>query len=630
MRTPEEPRPTGRFPHGNPWPGSQRTSPDGFVVAGAVLPDLARRFGTPLLVFDEREIRDRMRAVRALFPRVAYAVKAFTAHAVIRVALEEGLDLLCASGGELDACLRAGAPAARLQLHGNAKTDDELRLAVDAGIGLVIADSLEELRRLDAAACAAGRVQAVLLRVIPEVEVQTHEKIATGHAASKFGMPLDEVLDAARFVVAAGGLRLDGLQAHAGSQVLDVEPYVRVLDVLVELAARIRDASGTAATVLDVGGGFGVTYDGEEPLGVDSLAEALLPRVRTACAERGLGEPALQVEPGRAFVANAGITLYTVLARKQVGGRTLVAVDGGMGDNLRPMLYGARHAVAAAGRVAQSHMEPMTVVGRHCESGDVLAEDVSLPGTLATGDLLAVAGTGAYTYPLASNYNRFGRPAVVGVRDGAATLWLRREDAADLDRLEAPAGRVAPPGAAAPEGIDIRPARPGDVRAFLPFWRRAIADERTMRTDDQRTTAAEYRSRFRRSYGEDEAHILALQGGRVVGYVMAGRDRNPVTRHVASLGLAVAADRRRRGVGTALLAAAIRWGRGVGVEKVLLSVYPDNVPAIAMYRRFGFVEEGRLSRQSRKSYGDVDEILMAAWIGPAEPGEEPSGGRDEG
>jgi ribosomal protein S18 acetylase RimI-like enzyme len=216
------------------------------------------------------------------------------------------------------------------------------------------------------------------------------------------------------------------------------------------------------------------------------------------------------------------------------------------------------------------------------------------------------------------------------VRDGDATLWLRREDAADLDRLEALSEPVDGPVAATPEGVEIRPGRPGDVPAFLPFWRQAIADERTMRTDDQRTTAAVYRRRFRRSWNDDEAHIVAVEGGRVVGYVMVGRDRNPVTRHVASLGLAVAADRRRRGIGTALLLEAIRWGRAVGVEKLLLSVYPDNVPAIALYRRFGFVDEGRLSRQSRKSYGDVDEILMAAWIGPAEPVEDPSGGRDEG
>jgi diaminopimelate decarboxylase len=629
VATPEAARSDGRLPHGSPWPGSLRISAEGVVVAGALLPQLARRFGTPLLVFDEQEIRDRMRAVRARFPRVAYAVKAFTAHAVIRIALDEGLDLLCASGGELDACVRAGAPPARLLFHGNAKTDDELELAVQTGIGAVIVDAPEELHRLEAAARAAGRVQPVLLRVLPEVEVETHENIATGHAGSKFGIPPGEVLDAARIAVEAPGLRLDGLQAHAGSQVLDVAPYERVLDVLVDLAASIRDATGVRPSVLDVGGGFGVAYEDEVPLPVDALADALIGRLAAACAERDLEPPALQVEPGRSLVANAGLTVYTVLARKRAGGRTLIAVDGGMGDNLRPMLYDARHAVAAADRTEPSEAVPMTVVGRHCESGDVLAEDVALPDGLAPGALLAVAGTGAYTYPLASHYNRYGRPAVVGVRDGVATLWLRREDAADLDRLEALGAQVAPPDAPAPEGVEIRPARPGDVAAFLPFWRHAIADERTMRTDDQRTTAAEYRRRFRRSWGQDEAHLLAVEGGRVVGYVMAGRDRNPVTRHVASLGLAVAEGHRRRGIGAALLAAAIGWGRSVGVEKVLLSVYPDNLPAISLYRRFGFVEEGRLSRQSRKSYGDVDEILMAAWIGPEEPGGDPTGGRGE-
>ncbi|MGE5226813.1 MAG: diaminopimelate decarboxylase family protein, partial [Planctomycetaceae bacterium] len=284
MATPEAARSHGRLPQGGPWPGSLRTSPQGLVVADALLPDLARRFGTPLLVFDEDELRRRMRAVRARFARVAYAIKAFTAHAVIRLALEEGLDLLCASGGELDACLRAAAPPERLMLHGNAKTDDELRLAVGAGIGAVIVDSPVELARLDAIAREAGRVQPVLLRVLPQVEVQTHEKIATGHAASKFGIALEEVLDAARFAVGAEGLRLDGLQAHVGSQVLDVAPYVRVLEVLVDVAARIREATGAVPAVLDVGGGFGVTYEAEEPLAVDALADALLGRLAAACA----------------------------------------------------------------------------------------------------------------------------------------------------------------------------------------------------------------------------------------------------------------------------------------------------------------------------------------------------------
>jgi diaminopimelate decarboxylase len=377
-------------------------------------------------VIDERDMRARMRLMASLFPRVLYAVKAMTCAAVIRAALEEGLDLLCASGGEVATSLRAGAPGARIVLHGNAKTDDELVMAVDEGLGAVIVDDQDELDRLAAVARAAGASQPILLRVTPDVSVSTHEAIATGHAASKFGVPLDAAADVARRAAATAGVRLVGLQAHAGSQVFDADAHVRVVRSLLGVAA---DA-GVHPSVVDVGGGFGVTYSDEtpaDPAGIASAVDAEL-RAHHADAE-------LQVEPGRAIVANPGLTLYRVLARKRAGGRDLVAVDGGMSDNLRPALYDARHAVGAASP-ADAPTERGTVVGHHCESGDVVAHDVMLPAGLARGDLLAVAATGAYTYPLASSYNRFGRPPVVGVRDGGAPLWIRREDVDDMNRLD--------------------------------------------------------------------------------------------------------------------------------------------------------------------------------------------------
>ncbi len=253
-------------------------------------------------------------------------------------------------------------------------------------------------------------------------------------------------------------------------------------------------------------------------------------------------------------------------------------------------------------------------MGRHCESGDTLAEDVHLPADAGPGDLLAFAATGAYTYSLASSYNRVGRPAVVGVRDGLARLWLRREDAADLDRLEGPAPRAAVV-AEAPEGITIRPAAPRDADSYIAFWTAVVAEGRYVRTERVSHSKRVYRSRFRRPWTDHEAQIVAVDGqGTVVGHIYIQRERHPVTHHVATLGIAVAADHRGRGVGSALLADAIVWARGVGVEKLVLSVYPHNTGAIALYRKFGFVQEGRLSRQSRKSYGDEDEILMAAWI----------------
>jgi diaminopimelate decarboxylase len=256
--------------------------------------------------------------------------------------------------------------------------------------------------------------------------VETHEAIATGHAASKFGVPLAAAADVARRASATAGIRLIGLHAHAGSQVLDVDAHVRVVRALLGVAV---DA-GIRPAIIDVGGGFGVTYTDETPSDVVAVAAAL----RDELDANG-SDAALQIEPGRAIIANPGLTLYRVLSRKQAGGRNLVAIDGGMSDNLRPALYDARHDVAAVSN-GNGPTEQVTVVGRHCESGDVVVDDVSLPAGLARGDLLAVAATGAYTYPLASAYNRFGRPAVVGVRDGDATLWLRREDVDDMDRLD--------------------------------------------------------------------------------------------------------------------------------------------------------------------------------------------------
>jgi ribosomal protein S18 acetylase RimI-like enzyme len=287
-----------------------------------------------------------------------------------------------------------------------------------------------------------------------------------------------------------------------------------------------------------------------------------------------------------------------------------------MSDNIRPALYDARYVVARASASTDDSGDggvPFTIVGRHCESGDTLAEDVVLPEATGPGDLLAFAATGAYTYSLASTYNRVGRPAVVAVREGTSSPWLRREDAGDLDRLEV--GVVRERTAAPPEGITIRPARPGDARSYLAFWTAIVEEGRHVRTERVTGTVRGYRRRFRHPWTDREAQIVAVDGDdRVVGHVYVQRESHPVTRHVATLGIAVEAGARGRGIGSALLAEAVRWARSVGVDKVALSVYPHNTGAIALYRKFGFVEEGRLARHSRKSYGDEDEILMAAWI----------------
>jgi ribosomal protein S18 acetylase RimI-like enzyme len=284
------------------------------------------------------------------------------------------------------------------------------------------------------------------------------------------------------------------------------------------------------------------------------------------------------------------------------------------------MLYDARYTVALATRPGTSPAEPVTIVGRHCESGDVLATDVILPSDVERGDLLAFAATGAYTYSLASTYNRVGRPTVIAVHEGRASLWVRREEPGDLDRLEAPAPRPLP-AEDPPAGITLRPAQPEDARSFLSFWKAIVAEGGYVRSEEVETPARVYRARFRHSWTDREAQVMALDGVRVVGHVYVQREAHPVTRHVATLGIAVSADRRGLGIGRALMAEAFRWARSVGVEKIMLSVYPHNHAAIALYRRFGFVEEGRLVGHSRKSTGYEDEILMSAWI---EEGEAPS------
>jgi len=601
------------LPAGGPWPAGAAFGPRGLEIRGAAAEELARAHGTPLLVVDEGHLRERARLFVSLFPHVLYAVKAFTSHAAIRLALEEGLDLLASTDGELEACLRAGAPPDRIVLHGNNKSDAELALAVGVGVRLVNVDNAGELERLEAVAASAGVVQPVLLRVIPEVGAGAHEKIRTGGPRSKFGTPIEEFPALVARALALPHVRPVGVHAHIGSQVLEPGPYLEEVDVLLDLLARLHDEVGFAAEWLDLGGGFGVAYTDERPFDLAELAPALLERVRAGAAARGLPAPHTVVEPGRSVVGAAMVTLYRVGTRKEVGGRRLVAVDGGMSDNIRPMLYGARYTVALAGPPRPGPTAAFDVVGRHCESGDVLAEDVDLPVDLGPGDLLAFAATGAYTYSMASNYNRVGRPAVVAVGpDGTVRPWLRREDPADLDRLEV---STAPRrGTRPPEGVEVRPARPADAPGFLEAFRVVAAEGRYIRSEEPRYDEAYYRRRFRRSWDRDRASLVAVAGDRVVGQLDVEREPHPVSRHVASLGMLVVPGWRGRGVGAALLAEAFRWAREVGVEKLSLTVYPGNRAALALYRRFGFVEEGRLRRHSKKRYGYEDEIVMGAFV----------------
>ncbi|HEX6231341.1 MAG TPA: diaminopimelate decarboxylase [Actinomycetota bacterium] len=611
-----------------PWPDHVSFGPDGLVVAGARAEDLARRYGTPLLVVDEDHLRARARTFASLFPHPLYAVKAFTSRAAIRLVAEEGLDLLASTGGELEACLRAGIGGERIVLHGNNKSDEELRQAVAARVRLVNVDNPDELERLESVAAEADVVQSILLRVIPEVGAGAHRKIVTGAAGSKFGTALPLVPATVRRAIRLPHVRLVGIHSHVGSQVLEVEPYLAAVDVLLDLLVRLREETGFEADMVDVGGGFGVAYTDEEPIALDRLAPTLLERIREGARARGLPVPHVLVEPGRSVVGTAMLTLYRVgTVKDSPDGRAIVAVDGGMSDNIRPMLYGARYTVAVAGPPRAVSPTAVDVVGRHCESGDVLAEGVELPQDPRPGDLIAFAATGAYTYSMASTYNRVGRPAVVAVREGESHLWIRREEPVDLERLEVPG--PPPEAASPPDGIVVRPSRPRDARSFLEGYREVAEEGRRIQTEVVDRSVGHYRRRFRRSMNRDWAHLVALDGDRVVGSLSIRRHvEHPALRHVATLGMHVVRSHRGRGIGSALMAEAFRWARRFGIERIELAVYPHNDPAIALYRRFGFVEEGRLVRHAKKSYGYEDEVLMAVWLGRelGSPGRDAEGG----
>lgn len=596
-----------------PWPDGATFDAQGLSVAGVRASDLAGRHGTPLVVVDEAHLRERCRAFVGAFGRVLWAVKAFPAGGLIRVALEEGLGLLAATDGELKACLRAGARGERLAFHGNNKSDAEIDLAVGTGVSLLIVDNEEELDRVAEAASRHGTRQPVLLRVAPGIDVDTHAYVATGMADTKFGIPEPFALRAFKTALSLPTLDVRGLHLHLGSQLFDAQPYLASLDVAVGLLGRVRDELGFEARTLDVGGGMGVAYTDERPMDLGALSHAVGDRLAERCAAAGIPVPELIVEPGRAVTSNAAVTVYTVGVIKEIPGvRTFASVDGGMSDNVRPALYGSRYTMALGSRASGSEGRPYTVVGRHCETGDTVARDVQLPGDIRRGDLLAVASTGAYEYAMSSNYNKVGRPAVVLVGGGGDRLILRREDLGDLDRLEMPA-RVRPPSPR-PSGVEVRPGRSRDARGTHRLTETVAAEGRYIRSEHVRWSVRQMRRRFRTAWTKDRAELVAVVDGRVIGHLGIGRETHPVTAHVASLGMVVAADHRGRGVGSALMAAAFDWARWAGVEKLSLSVYPHNTAAVRLYRAFGFVDEGRLVRHSKKSTGYDDEVIMGAWV----------------
>jgi diaminopimelate decarboxylase len=414
-------------------------------IGGLDAQELTREFGSPLYVFDETELRAGMREYREAFENrhadteVTYASKAYLSRFMAAVCREEGIGLDIVSGGELAIALAAGFPVEHCHFHGNNKGEEELREALAAGVGRIIVDNFHELELLDRVARAMGKVQPIILRLSPGVDARTHAKTTTGTLDTKFGLPISTghatqaVADAQRM----SGVGLVGLHCHLGSPLFDIEPYDEANAVMLSFAGEMARTNGLRLREYSPGGGFAAQYVRERPApDINVYAEAIVSSFKRRCEENGLPLPHLFVEPGRSLVARACVALYTAGARKQVEGlRTWVSVDGGMADNIRPAMYDAKYEAVVVNRADDDPIETVTIAGKYCESGDILAKDVRLPAT-SPGDVIAMPAAGAYAITMSSNYNMALRPAIVVVKEGKARLIRRRETYEDLMRTD--------------------------------------------------------------------------------------------------------------------------------------------------------------------------------------------------
>lgn len=421
--------------------GTQKVNGAGHLeIGGCDTVELASEYGTPLFVMDEAHIRAQMRAMKAAFDaqnvdcHITYASKAFPCLAIARIAAQEGLWIDVASAGELLTALRADFPVGRIIFHGNNKSVEELEMAVRSQIGRVIVDNLDELEMLDRIAGEAGVRQPIMLRLTPRVDAHTHRLIQTGRIDTKFGFNIDggSARRAVETALQKENLELLGVGCHIGSQILDAPFFTLAATIMVEFLAQIRDELGVEFEQLDLGGGLGVRYLPEQaPPSMEEYAATLVATVREGLEKFGLALPQLAVEPGRSIVGEAGTTLYSVGTIKRIPGvRTYVSVDGGLSDNPRPALYEARYFALNASRASEPQSDRVAIAGKHCET-DVLIEEADLASP-TRGDVVAVYATGAYNYAMASNYNRFRRPAVVLVDNGESDLIIERETLEDV------------------------------------------------------------------------------------------------------------------------------------------------------------------------------------------------------
>jgi diaminopimelate decarboxylase len=414
---------------------------DHLVIGGCDSVALAEEFGTPLYVFDEAGLRHRCAEFKTEFGQrypdttICYSAKAFISKAMLQLIQEEGLDLDVVSGGELGIARSADFPMGRVHFPGNNKSAEELKMALDYGIGHIVVDNMYELNMLRE--IAGERNANILLRLSPGIDAHTHQYNTTGVVDSKFGLPRSNWDEAVATALASPNLNFDGLHFHIGSGIFEIEPYLKAIEVVLEYAAIIKQRHNFEIRALSIGGGFGVQYTLEEaPPPVSAFAEAITGKITSKCRELKLSLPKLIIEPGRAIAAQAGVALYRVGVIKDIPGiRRYVSVDGGMGDNIRQALYGARHEAIVANKISAEEGGKVTIAGKFCESGDILISDINLP-PVSSGDIIAVADCGAYCIPMQSNYNASFRPAIVFARNGNARLIRRRETLEDLTRCD--------------------------------------------------------------------------------------------------------------------------------------------------------------------------------------------------
>ena len=434
------------------WSQNATLVDDALVIAGCDVRALAKEFGTPLFVLDESDFISRIRNWRKLLVdnfkadagTVYFAAKAFISIETAKILASEGIGLDVCTGGELAVARAANFPAERIEFHGNNKSESEIRAALDYRVRTIALDSLQEIDRVARIAKEKGITQRVIIRLTPGIDAHTHESIATAHEDVKFGFSIASgaALEAVKKIMDSPSLLLAGVHAHIGSQIFDTAPFELSAERLIEFLATLNRELGITLAELDLGGGYGVAYvESDDPIAPEVMLKSLAEIVKTECNNQKIAVPKISIEPGRAIIGPSMTTIYEVGTTKEVkleNGkiRRYISVDGGMSDNIRPGLYGAKYLALLANRTPKSADVNCRVVGKHCETGDIVISDIDLPSDISPGDLLAVPATGAYGRSMASNYNHVPRPPVISVVDATARTILRRETESDLLALD--------------------------------------------------------------------------------------------------------------------------------------------------------------------------------------------------